>query len=92
MPVYLIQPKTQTSPKSFRLVRANTPSQAVRHVATDTLAVEVAKGTTIAELMSAGVKCEDARAPESGELPLEAPVTPPAAPTEIDEVRIDHVE
>lgn len=68
MPVYIINP-------GQHLVRANSRSQALRFVAEKTLKAEVAKGETVAELMAKGVKCEDARAPETADLPLE-PATP----------------
>lgn len=64
MPVYFINP-------GGRLVRANSRAQAVRHVSDGYFKAEIAKGETIAELMAKGVKCEDARAPETAELPLE---------------------
>lgn len=63
MPVYIINP-------GAHLVRANSRSQALRFVAEKTLVCEVAKGETIAELMAKGAKCEDARTPETADLPL----------------------
>lgn len=65
MPVYLVNP-------GKRLVRANNAAQAIRFVAQSHFRCEVAKGDTIAELMSSGVKCEDARQPETADLVTEA--------------------
>lgn len=64
MPVYIINP-------GQHLIRAASRAQALRFIAEKTLVCEVAKGETIAELMKAGVPCQDARAPETAELPLE---------------------
>lgn len=64
MPVYIINP-------GRHLVRGNSRAQALRFVAEKTLKCEVAKGETVADLMKAGVVCEDARTPETAELPLE---------------------
>lgn len=61
MPVYLVNP-------GGRLIRANNAAQAVRYVAQSHFKVEVAKGDTVADLMSKGVKCEDARQPETADL------------------------
>ena len=71
MPVYIIQP-------GAHLVRANSRAQALRFIAEKTFKAEVAKGETVADLMRAGVKCEDARAPETAELPLQ-PAEPSVA-------------
>jgi len=62
-------------------VSANSKSQAIRYVAESMLACEVATGQTVADLMRAGFKCEDARAPETAELPLQ-PATPNGGYTE----------
>lgn len=70
MPVYLVNP-------GQRLVRASSSSQAIRHVARSYFKCELAKGETIAELMEKGVKCEDARAPETADLVEAAQSAPP---------------
>lgn len=82
MPVYIINP-------GQHLIRAASRSQALRFVAEKTLKAEVAKGETIADLMAKGVKCEDARTPETADLPLEKgahsdPKAPPAFQNDTD--------
>lgn len=46
-----------------RLILAQNPAQAMRHVANDLFEVKAASAATVAKLMSAGVKLEDS-APE----------------------------
>ena len=71
MPVYIIQASKGTPVIAKRLVRANSRAQAIRFVAESMFACEVATGETVADLMRVGFPCEDARAPETAELPLE---------------------
>lgn len=56
-------------PSGIRLVNANTKSQAIAHVAHNTIHAHVASQTDLVELMTAGVTVENYKNPEQGELP-----------------------
>jgi hypothetical protein len=95
MPVYILQAKKGEPVTRKRLVRANSKSQAIRFVAESMFACEVATGETVADLMRVGFPCEDARTPETADLPLEngnAPTPPvdsgPAASPPTDSVGV----
>lgn len=77
MPVYLLRPKHSGGVADLRLVRATSRSQAMRHVAETHFDCEVAKSETVAELMVAGKRCEDARQPETADLVEVAQSAPP---------------
>jgi hypothetical protein len=52
-------PRVGAPMSDTRLVRASNASQAMRHVAANTLSVGVAKQDELVELLAAGVKIED---------------------------------
>jgi len=56
-------------PSGIRLVNANTKSQAIAHVAHNTIHAHVASQTDLVELMTAGVTVENYKNPEQQELP-----------------------
>ncbi|MEY8688409.1 MAG: hypothetical protein AB9M53_00835 [Leptothrix sp. (in: b-proteobacteria)] len=60
--IYLVT--STITPGTDRLIDATSPAQAVRHVARDTLAVEVAGQQDIVRLLTAGTKVERAGADE----------------------------
>jgi len=66
MPVYVV---TNRATKNVRLVSSDNKSQAVRHVAADTFAIESATAVMVGKLMTDGVKLEDASEPQA-QLPL----------------------
>jgi len=55
-------------PTGIRLVNANTKSQAIAHVAHNTIHAHVASQTDLVELMQKGVEVENFKAPEQQEL------------------------
>jgi hypothetical protein len=63
MPVYAITNKTNNT---TRLVLANNPAQALRHVAGDTFKTEVASSVLVGKLMNEGAKMEQAGAEQPG--------------------------
>lgn len=92
MPVYIIHGKKGEPVIRKRLVRANSKSQAIRHVAESMLSCEVAKGETVADMMRIGFECEDARAPVNSELPLEDPPSVESAPEPVPVDIVDFIE
>jgi len=58
-----------SSPAGTRLVNANTKSQAIAHVANDTIHANVASQTDLVELLSKGVTVENFKQPEQQDLP-----------------------
>jgi hypothetical protein len=56
-------------PSGIRLVNANTKSQAIAHVAHNTIHAHVASQTDLVELLATGVAVENYKAPEQQELP-----------------------
>mgnify|MGYP001614525395 CR=1 FL=1 len=61
MPIYIVGPKAPNAEEeSRRLVKAQNPAQAIRHVAEATLSCEVATTEQAVELGAAGVKVESA--------------------------------
>lgn len=56
-------------PSGIRLVNANTKSQAIAHVAHNTIHAHVASQTDLVELLAAGAKVENYKQPEQGDLP-----------------------
>jgi len=61
--IYAVTSKTDLT---GRLVLAQTPAQAMRHVANDLFDVKAANATTVAKLMGSGVKLEQSAAQEEG--------------------------
>ncbi len=58
--IYLVSEK-EAPESAGRLVRASTPAQAIRHVATDLFHVDVASQDDIVRQVAGGVKVEVAR-------------------------------
>jgi hypothetical protein len=69
--IYVVSQSTGTEVKR-RLVRAATQAQAIRHVASATLAAASATQDDLVELVSKGVAVEEASGAEQMELPIEA--------------------
>jgi hypothetical protein len=60
-----------TPDNNVRLVKATTKQQALSHVANSLFVVRKASQDDIVDAVSAGIKVENYRDPEQGELPLE---------------------
>lgn len=60
MPIYVVGPKQSGEQEARRLVKADNPAQALRHVAQDTLTAAIATTELAVELGAAGVKLEQA--------------------------------
>jgi hypothetical protein len=60
--IYAVSPKVTTEASAPRLIRAGNQSQALRHVAKDTLNVTVASQDDLVAGLTKGVKVEDAAA------------------------------
>jgi len=59
--IYVVH-DTRANPTGNRLVRATSKNQALRHVAQDAFAVDIAKQNSLVFLLEQGVKVEDAGA------------------------------
>lgn len=64
--IYVVN-DTRANPTRNRLVRASNRAQALRHVAQDAFAVDVASQNTLVHLLSHGVPVEDAGADPAAE-------------------------
>lgn len=61
---------TTKSDGTSRLILAQNPAQALRHVANDLFEVKAASAATVAKLMSAGTKLEDSSAEADNVVPI----------------------
>lgn len=66
--IYVIS-DTRAAPNRHRLVRAVSRAQAIRHVARDWIAADVAGQNTLVSLIGDGVKVEDAAADDDSPCP-----------------------
>lgn len=62
--IYVVAQKASEAPAPRRLVRAQTPAAALRHVVDDTLIVAIASQDDLVACVAAGVKVEDAKGAE----------------------------
>jgi hypothetical protein len=60
--IYVIHDQRGSGPGDQRLVRAGTRAQALRHVAQDVFAVNIASQDALVRLLSSGASVEDAGA------------------------------